>query len=92
LITKIKQKPQSLSSSCNNSQAVKSKLELGSNNEFSFNGPNAMGEASQKSKSKTLKITPEKKPQQETIELSESSSDHKRHINKVDAPSWNKSY
>lgn len=52
-----------------------------------------MGEASQKSKkSKTLRVTPEKKPQQETIELSESSSDHKRHINRVDAPSWNKSY
>jgi hypothetical protein len=45
-LPKFKAKPQSLSSSCNNSQAVKQKLELGSNNEFSFNGPNAMGEAS----------------------------------------------
>jgi hypothetical protein len=51
-----------------------------------------MGEASQKSKSKTLKITPEKKKSQELIELSESSSDHKRHIARGDAPSWNKSY
>jgi hypothetical protein len=78
LLPKFKQKPLSLSSSCNNSSSVKQKLELGSNNgEFSFNGPN--GDFSQKSKTKTLKITPEKKPQQ-TIELSESSSDHKHHI------------
>ena len=59
----FKLKPISLSSSCNNSQVVKPKLELGSNNgEFSFNGPNGVGETSQKSKTKTLKVTPEKKP------------------------------
>lgn len=63
LMPKFKQKPLSLSSSCTNSQAVEQKLKLGSNNgEFSFNGPNNMGDSSQKSKSKTLKVTPEKKP------------------------------
>ena len=62
--------PQSLNSSCTNSQAREIKLALGGkNDEFSFNGGNMCESGTEKKKGLTLKVSPSKKAAKKGSEI-----------------------
>ena len=97
---------QSLSSSCNNSQAleIKNRLEIGAkNDEFSFNGGGCISDSKKSGKKMSPKKN-RKSEQEEILEVtkddelleiqSESSSvrDMRKNISGNEGPSWTKSY